>query len=183
MNLSDLNIDTSWTLFLDRDGVINKRIVDDYVKKWEEFEFLEGVIDALKIFNSAFGKIVVVTNQQGIGKGIMRTEDLELIHKNMSYEVSYFGGRIDKVYFSPFLASENHPSRKPGIGMALQAKKDFSEINFSKSIMIGDSVSDLEFGKNAGMKTIYIHSKNHEHADFRYDSLIEVAKAMQIKTN
>ena len=125
MNLSDLTIDTSWTLFLDRDGVINKRIVDDYVKKWEEFEFLEGVIDALKIFNSAFGKIVVVTNQQGIGKGIMRTEDLELIHKNMSYEVSYFGGRIDKVYFSPFLASENHPSRKPGIDMALQAKKDF----------------------------------------------------------
>jgi histidinol-phosphate phosphatase family protein len=179
MNLSDLTIDTSWTLFLDRDGVINKRIVDDYVKKWEEFEFLEGVIDALKIFNSAYGKIVVVTNQQGIGKGIMRTEDLELIHKNMSYEVSYFGGRIDKVYFSPFLASENHPSRKPGIDMALQAKKDFSEINFSKSIMIGDSVSDLEFGKNAGMKTIFIHHKNNEFADFRYDSLIDVARALQ----
>jgi len=179
MNLSDLTIDTTWTLFLDRDGVINKRIVDDYVKKWEEFEFLDGVIDALKIFNSLFGKIVVVTNQQGIGKGIMRAEDLELIHKNMSYEVKYFGGRFDNIYFSPYLASENNPNRKPGIGMAMKAKKDFPEIDFSKSIMIGDSVSDLEFGKNAGMKTIYIHANIHELADARYDSLIDVAKALR----
>lgn len=176
MNLKDLNINTSWTLFLDRDGVINKRIVDDYVKKWDEFEFNDGVIDAIKKFKSVFGTIVVVTNQQGIGKGIMHAEDLELIHKNMIYELSYFGGKIDKVYYSPFLASENHPTRKPAIGMALQAKKDFPAIDFSKSIMVGDSGSDIEFGKNAGMKTVFIGEHNKYNADLHCKSLIEFAK-------
>ncbi len=178
MNLNDLNIDNSWALFLDRDGVINKRIIDDYVKTWDQFEFLPGVIDSINKFSTIFGKIVVVTNQQGIGKGIMRTEDLELIHKNMLYEVTYFKGKIDKVYFSPFLSAENHQDRKPGIGMALKAKKDFPEIDFSKSIMIGDSISDLEFGKNCGMKTIYISDQKHLLADFTFLSLEEVAKAI-----
>lgn len=178
MNLRDLNIDSSWTLFLDRDGVINKRIVDDYVKKWDEFEFLDGVIDAIKKFSSVFGKIVVVTNQQGIGKGLMRPEDLELIHRNMMYELTYFGGRIDRAYHSPFLASENHPTRKPGIGMALQAQKDFPEINFAKSIMVGASGSDIEFGKNAGMKTIYIGETNKYNADLHCASLKELASLL-----
>lgn len=175
MNLKDLNIDSSWSLFLDRDGVINKRIVNDYVKNWNEFEFLDGVVDAVKKFSSVFGKIVVVTNQQGIGKRVMRPEDLELIHKNMVYELTYFGGRIDRAYHSPFLASENHPSRKPGIGMALQAQKDFPEINFSKSIMVGDSGSDIEFGKNAGMKTIFIGATDKYNADMHCSSLKELA--------
>ncbi|HEY1039491.1 MAG TPA: HAD family hydrolase [Bacteroidia bacterium] len=178
MNLSNLNIDKSWTLFLDRDGVINKRIVDDYVKKWDEFEFLEGVLDALKIFSEKFGRIVVVTNQQGIGKGVMRTEDLELIHKNMLYEITYFKGRIDKVYFSPYLAAENHATRKPQIGMALQAQKDFPEVDFSKSLMIGDSTSDIEFGKTAGMKTVYIGKENKANADFIFENLLKAAKAI-----
>lgn len=175
MTLKDLNIDKSWTLFLDRDGVINKKLDNDYVKHWIEFEFLEGTLDALKILNSVFGKIVVVTNQQGIGKGIYRTEDLELIHQNMLYEVGYLGGRIDKVYFSPYLNSLNHPTRKPGIGMALAAKNDFPQIDFSKSIIVGDSMSDMEFGRNAGMKTVFIseEKKNDSRIDFNFTSLIE----------
>lgn len=180
MTLKNLNIDKSWTLFLDRDGVINKKLENDYVKHWIEFEFLEGVIDALKSLNSLFGTIVVVTNQQGIGKGIYRTEDLELIHKNMIYEIEYLGGRIDKVYFSPYLNSENHPTRKPGIGMALAAKKEFPQIDFSKSIIVGDSISDMEFGRNAGMKTVYIseEKKNDPKIDFQYTSLIEFSKSL-----
>ena len=97
MTLKDLNIAKDWTLFLDRDGVINKKLDNDYVKHWIEFEFLEGVLDALKKLDTVFGKIVVVTNQQGIGKNLYRIEDLELIHKNMLYEITYLGGRIDKV--------------------------------------------------------------------------------------
>jgi histidinol-phosphate phosphatase family protein len=178
MNLKDLNIDATWSLFLDRDGVINKRIVDDYVKNWNEFEFLDGVVDAVKKFSTVFGKIVVVTNQQGIGKRIMRPEDLELIHKNMVYELTYFGGKIDRAYHSPFLASENHPTRKPGIGMALQAQKDFPEIDFAKSIMVGDSGSDIEFGKNAGMKTIFIGATNKYNADLHCNSLKELASLL-----
>jgi histidinol-phosphate phosphatase family protein len=181
MTLKDLHIDKSWTLFLDRDGVINKKLDDDYVKHWVEFEFIDGVLDALKACESLFGKIVIVTNQQGIGKGIYRTEDLELIHKNMLYEINYFKGRIDKVYFSPYLAVENHPTRKPGIGMAEQAKKDFPEIDFSKSIIAGDSVSDMEFGRNAGMKTCFISEikvpeNKSQLIDFQFKSLAEFVK-------
>ena len=181
MTLKDLHIDKSWTLFLDRDGVINKKLENDYVKHWMEFEFIGGVLDALKKCGEVFGKIVVVTNQQGIGKGIYRTEDLELIHKNMLYEISYFKGRIDKVYFSPYLASENHPTRKPGIGMAEQAKKDFPEIDFSRSVIAGDSISDMEFGRKAGMKTVFITSslppeKSNQLIDFQCKSLSEFAQ-------
>lgn len=175
MILKDLNINKTWTLFLDRDGVINKKLDNDYVKHWIEFEFLEGVLDALKKLDTVFGKIVVVTNQQGIGKHLYRIEDLELIHKNMLYEITYLGGRIDKVYFSPYLSSENHPTRKPGIGMALQAKKDFPEIDFSKSIIVGDSLSDMEFGTNAGMRTVFISAekKKDERIHMQFDSLID----------
>jgi histidinol-phosphate phosphatase family protein len=181
MNLQDLKIDQNWTLFLDRDGVINKKLDNDYVKHWIEFQFLEGVFDALKKCDEVFGKILIVTNQQGIGKGIYRTEDLELIHKNMMYEISYFKGRIDKVYHSPYLATENHPTRKPGIGMAEQARKDFPEIDFEKSLIVGDSISDMQFGRNAGMKTVYINENNptpeqSQLIDFQYSSLNDFVK-------
>jgi len=181
MTLKNLNLNKNWTLFLDRDGVINKKIDNDYVKQWIEFEFIEGVLDALKFLNTLFGNIIVVTNQQGIGKKLYRKEDLELIHKNMLYEIAYHGGKIDKVYFSPYLKSENHPYRKPGIGMALKAKEDISTINFKQSIMIGDSMSDMEFGRNAGMKTIYISEEitENDKIDFNFKSLNEIVISLQ----
>ncbi len=181
MTLKNLNINKNWTLFLDRDGVINKKIDNDYVKQWIEFEFIEGVLDALKFLNTVFGNIIVVTNQQGIGKKLYRKEDLELIHKNMLYEIAYHGGKIDKVYFSPYLKSENHPFRKPGIGMALKAKEDISTINFKESIMVGDSMSDMEFGRNAGMKTIYISEEitENDKIDFNFKSLNELVISLQ----
>ena len=181
MTLKNLNINKNWTLFLDRDGVINKKIDNDYVKQWIEFEFIEGVLDALKFLNTVFGNIIVVTNQQGIGKKLYRKEDLEIIHKNMLYEIAYHGGKIDKVYFSPYLKSENHPFRKPGIGMALKAKEDISTINFEESIMIGDSMSDMEFGRNAGMKTIYISEEitENDKIDFNFKSLNEIVISLQ----
>jgi histidinol-phosphate phosphatase family protein len=181
MTLKNLNIDKSWSLFLDRDGVINKKLENDYVKHWIEFEFIEGSIDAIKYLTSVFGKIVVVTNQQGIGKRLYRIEDLELIHKNMLYEIAYHGGKIDKVYFSPHLQAENHPTRKPGIGMALNAKQDYPEIDFSKSIIIGDSMSDMEFGRNAGMRTVYIsdEKKMDSKIDYTFKSLNELVITLQ----
>ena len=181
MTLKNLNINKTWSLFLDRDGVINKKLENDYVKHWVEFEFLDGVVDALKYLNSVFGHIVVVTNQQGIGKRLYRTEDLEIIHKNMLYEIDYHGGRIDKVYFSPHLEAEKHPSRKPGIGMAMSAKKDFPNIDFSKSIMVGDSMSDMEFARTAGMKTAFISEgeKEDPRIDFNFRSLNDFVIALQ----
>ena len=181
MILKDLNIDKSWTLFLDRDGVINKKLENDYVKNWIDFEFLDGVFDALKICNSIFGHIVVVTNQQGIGKGLYRVDDLEIIHKNMLYEIAFYNGRIDKVYFSPHLSTANHPSRKPGTGMALQAKEDFPSIDFGKSIMVGDSLSDMAFGKKLGMRTAFINQNHLQQADidFNFSSLITFALSLK----
>lgn len=180
MTLKDLHIDNTWTLFLDRDGVINKKLDNDYVKHSTEFEFIDGALNALRMLSPVFDIIVVATNQQCIGKKIIFPEDLELIHQNMLYEITYLKGRIDKVYHSPYLAAENHPTRKPGIGMALEAKKDFPQIDFAKSIVVGDSMSDMEFGRNAGMKTVYISNepKIDERIDFNFKSLIYFAHTL-----
>lgn len=156
MSLRDWNIDASWTLFLDRDGVINRRIVDGYVTRWDEFEFLPGVLEALKALSRAFSRIIIVSNQQGIGKGIMTAEEVERIHSSMVRQIEGARGRIDLVLYSPHLKEEGSPMRKPGIGMALEAKKKFPEIDFARSVMAGDSASDMMFGRNAGMKTVLI---------------------------
>jgi histidinol-phosphate phosphatase family protein len=155
MNFNDLYIDHSWSLFLDRDGVINKRIIGGYVTVWQEFEFLDGVIPALKILHQEFDKIFVVTNQQGVGKGLMTGDDLKEVHYRMVREIESGGGRIDKVYVSPYLESEKHPTRKPGIGMARLAERDFPEIDLKRSIMVGDSLTDMKFGRDAGMITVF----------------------------
>lgn len=154
-SLRELSIDKSWTLFLDRDGVINERIVGDYVKRPEDFHFLPGVVEAIAQLSQVFGKIVVVTNQQGIGKGLYTTDDLVAIHTKMQTEITRGGGRIDAVFFAPNLSSENSTLRKPGIGMALQAQHIFPQIDFAKSVMVGDTESDMLFAQNAGMKSVF----------------------------
>lgn len=180
MTLKHLNIDKSWSLFLDRDGVINKRLEGDYVKTLAEFEFLEGVPEAMKILSNLFGRIVVVTNQQGIGKGLYTANDLNIIHHYLADEIEKHEGRIDRIYFSPHLASANHPSRKPGVGMAHEAKKDFPEIDFSHSIMVGDSISDMQFGRAAGMYTVFIseEDKKDPAMDHSFPSLLHFAQAL-----
>jgi histidinol-phosphate phosphatase family protein len=177
-------IDKSWSLFLDRDGVINKRLPDDYVKTSDEFEFLPGTLDAIALFTKLFNKIVIVTNQQGIGKGLMSKEQLEDIHKNMIKDIENNNGHIDNVYYCPDLEGSASFHRKPSIGMGLKAKKDFKEINFKKSIIIGDSISDMKFGKKLGMKTVFIDDNNSkalaypELIDIISSSLIDFAKTL-----
>ena len=142
-----LKIDNTWTLFLDRDGVINDEKHEDYIHTWDEFKFYEGVKEALTIFSERFGKIFIVTNQRGVAKGVTKLEDLEDIHKSMIKEIEDSGGRIDKIYYSVDMEDES-PNRKPNPGMGLQAGKDFPDIDFSKSIMIGNTLSDMKFGRN-----------------------------------
>lgn len=170
------SIDKTWTLFLDRDGVINRRLVGDYVKHPGEFEFLEGVPQAIAALSEVFGKIVVVTNQQGIGKGIYTHDDLAAVHDKMKAAVEQAGGRIDAVFYAPNLASENSPLRKPGIGMALNAQQLFPQIDFAKSVMVGDTKSDMEFARNAGMKSVFCCDTDEAvSADVRVYSLAEFA--------
>lgn len=168
MNLKDLNIDGSWTLFLDRDGVINRRISRGYVTDWEKFEFLPGVEKAIKIFSGIFSRIVVVTNQQGIGKGLMTKEQLTEIHQKMVEHIDFAGGRIDAIYYCPALEEENSPYRKPAPGMAYKAKEDFPGIEFLKSLMVGDTESDIEFGHRAGMYTVMCTKQSIEVDKMRY---------------
>lgn len=157
MKLNELKIDRTWTLFLDRDGVINLHYPNDYVKKWEEFYFLEGVLDAMKNIATRFRRILIVTNQQGVGKGLMSEEDLKFIHSEMLKEIRKYGGRVHMIYAATDKVEEDFwQLRKPEIGMAKRAKKDFPEIDFSKSIMVGDSVTDMQFGKSAGMFTVFL---------------------------
>lgn len=176
-------INKSWSLFLDRDGVLNHEIKDDYVRNTEQFIFYDGVLQAMQILNERFGVIVLVTNQRGIGRGLMTIEDLDNITKKMAGEINIAGGRIDRVYYCTDVDSTS-PNRKPNAGMAHQAKSDYPEINFNKSIMIGNKLSDMQFGRNAGMQTVFIASTNpdvafpHELIDARFNSLYDFAKAL-----
>lgn len=149
-------IDHSYTLFLDRDGVINKNIDGGYVLDWEQFEFKKGVLETMPKLAKLFPRIIVVTNQQCIAKGLLTHEALNEIHQNMMNLIELNGGRIDAVYYAPDFESATNNLRKPKNGMALLAKQDFPAINFQKSIMVGDKLSDMEFGKSLDMTTILL---------------------------
>ncbi len=159
-------IDNDWTLFLDRDGVINQRIIDHYVCEWSEFHFIEGVLESVKKINRIFNRIVLITNQRGINRGLMTHQDLSHIFEKMLQSIENVGGRIDKCYYCPHLDEENCNCRKPKTGMGIQAQSDFPEIQFERSIMVGDMLTDMEFGKRLGMKTVYItnHRNNFYHS-------------------
>ena len=145
------------TIFLDRDGVINEKLENDYVKNWDEFKFKEGALQAIAGLGKIFGRVFVVTNQRGVGLGLMTEEILNEIHEKMLSDVVKESGRIDKIYYCTE-TDKNAECRKPNIGIGLKAKDDYPEIEFSKSIMIGDSISDMEFGKNLGMKTCWLEN-------------------------
>lgn len=174
-------VDTSWTLFLDRDGVINEEKGNSYVLHRGEFVFYENVHFALKILADVFGIIVMVTNQKGVGKGLMTLEDLEDIHTYMQQNIVAAGGRIDKVFYCTDL-DNNSFNRKPNHGMALQAKTAYPQIDFSKTIMVGNKLSDMQFGRNAGMFTVYIASTDpeapfpHPLIDARFETLYDFAQ-------
>src|SRR6185312_11059178 len=114
--LSLPKIDKTWTLFLDRDGVINIEKEGSYILHYDEFVFYEGTKEALRIFTEVFGRIVIVTNQRGVGKEMMTTADLRDIHDRMIASIAEAGGRIDRIYFESSLDDE-HPRRKPNPGM------------------------------------------------------------------
>ena len=184
MNLH--SIDKSWTLFLDRDGVINDEKPLEYVNKWDEFKLYPGVLEAIKIFTQKFGKIFIVTNQRGVAKGLTKLEDLELIHKNLLQNIEEAEGQIDKIYFCTDM-EDTSLNRKPNTGMGLQAKKHFPEIEFSKSIMIGNTLSDMQFGRNLGVAfTIFLPTTAPDVPipnpliDFVFPDLQSVAKTISL---
>ncbi len=170
-----------FTLFLDRDGVINHEKEDDYIHTWDEFVFYEGVLEALKIFSGKFDRILVVTNQRGVGKGVTKLEDLVNMHQNMLKQVEESGAKIERVYFCTDI-DDASPNRKPNPGMGLQAASDYPEIDFKRSVMVGNTLSDMGFGRNLGMFTVFLKTTrpttNLDDAsiDAHYASLIDFAR-------
>jgi D-glycero-D-manno-heptose 1,7-bisphosphate phosphatase len=157
------------TIFLDRDGVINRKLPGDYVKSWDEFEFLPGAIDALVALKRHGYRLVVATNQRGIGLGKFTEELLQSIHQRMTAEISRAGGGIDAIYYCPHEKSACS-CRKPEVGMFLQAQRDFPDIQFSECFMIGDSASDMEAGARLKCRNVLIASESAEtvsHLDLR----------------
>lgn len=181
-NLQPGHIDHSWTLFIDRDGVINQKRDDDYVKTWEEFIFIPGSLEGLKYLKDHFSRMIIVTNQRGVGRKMMTEATLLEIHSQMMREIEAGGGRIDGIYYCPHLEEDDHEQcRKPKPGMALKAKADFPEIDLSRSLMIGDAISDMKFGRNAGMKTAWVsdqpsREEDHSLIDIQLHSLYELAE-------
>lgn len=176
--VAEWNIDNSWTLFLDRDGVINERNFDGYITSPNQFKFKKGVFEALEIIDKVFGRNILITNQQGVAKKIMTGRNLKEVHRYMSQELKLnLDFEFDAVFAATNFKGAPNDRRKPNSAMAFEAKEMFSTIDFEKSVMIGDTDSDIKFGTNLGMKTVLVKSDEvvTEKSDVVVDSLKEFA--------
>ena len=162
--------------FVDRDGVINTRIPGDYVRHPDQLELIDRSLEALNLLKSNARYLIVVTNQQGIGKGLMTDEDLRMVHNKLNHEAESLGVHIDAIYHCPHLDQDRPACRKPNVGMGLTAMNTFDHLDPSRCVMIGDSTSDIEFGLRLGMYTILVGDKSDAHiAHERYQSLAHYA--------
>lgn len=143
-------------MFLDRDGVMNRKLPEgEYVSSWERFELLPGVVEAVARLNRAGLRVVVVTNQRGVALGRYTAADVEEIHARLQATLASRGARVDAFYYCPH-DKRQCGCRKPMTGMFEQARAEFSSIAAESSVMVGDSLSDIEFGRAVGMGTIFV---------------------------
>lgn len=168
-------------LFLDRDGVLNVLRPNDYVKCPDELEILPGVKEAIILLRRHYDLILIVTNQQGIGKGLMTEADLTAVHAKLQ---ECLGNTIDRIYYCPELERAHSFRRKPNIGMALQARRDYPGLRLKESVMVGDSMTDMLFGRRAGMQTVLVGDNSDVWqrqpylVDRRYPTLLEYAQSL-----
>jgi len=173
--LDALQVDNDWTLYLDRDGVINNLIENNYVKNVSEFILTEFIKANIKFLSKKFRHIIVITNQQGVGKKLMTEKQLIEIHQYMIEMIKNYGGRIDKVLYCTDLENTGSKRRKPEIGMGLESLMLYPEIIKKKSVMIGDSISDKLFAKEFGINFILLSKQNYN------KKILAVIKAPNIK--
>jgi D-glycero-D-manno-heptose 1,7-bisphosphate phosphatase len=169
-------------VFLDRDGVINARLPGDYVRSPQSFALLPRAAEAITRLGEHFEHVLVVTNQAGVGKGLMTDFDLRLVHIHLEELAAAAGGRIDGIFHCPHRSDAGCFCRKPLTGMAWQALAKFPDIDFANSWMVGDSASDIRFGQALGMRTVLIEGKEEDAAalatlgpHFRFASLWDFA--------
>lgn len=174
------------TVFLDRDGVINEKAPEgEYVRRVQDLKLLPGAAAAIARLNRAGMRVVVVTNQRGVALGLYSVEDVRMIQVALERMLSGDGARVDGFYFCPH-DEGTCGCRKPQPGMFEQARTNFPEIEPTSSVMIGDSLSDIEFGRGLGMRTIFIQGpaaqqrpgaeRAREMADRRCRSLAEAVQ-------
>ena len=157
MKIENIDISGYDTILLDRDGTINVHVIGDYVRKWEDFEFIPNVVDTIAQWSNIVKHIFIVTNQRGIGKGKYTEEDLSDIHSHMVAEIENAGGRIDGIYFCPSL-TEDDIRRKPGRGMFDDIILQYPDIATDRTVMIGDGDVDRDFAKNCGIDFVRVDS-------------------------
>jgi D-glycero-D-manno-heptose 1,7-bisphosphate phosphatase len=164
-------------VFLDRDGIINRKLPENhYVSKPSEFELLPDVEAALAIMRDHGFVLVVVTNQRGIARGIMTEHDLIQVHQFMNSLLIKYGVKFEGIYYCPHDKNDYCDCRKPEPGMILAAAKDL-EIDLNSSYMVGDSASDVEAAKNAGVKSVHISSAGGDiGAELVFPTLIDFAR-------
>ena len=144
------------TVFLDRDGVLNRKAPEgQYVSRWDLFHPLPGVEEAVRLLNEARLKVYVVTNQRGVALGLYTTADVERLHTRLNHELAAHGAYIDGFFYCPH-DKNICECRKPKPGLFEQARALHPEIRWETSIMIGDSLSDIEAGASLGMRTVFI---------------------------
>ena len=146
----------NWTIFLDRDGVINKRRINTYLSRWSDFEFIDKSDHAIVELSKMCKRILVVTNQQGVAKGMTTHFELDHLHYCLGKHIESMGGHIDRIYYCPDHEIYEPICRKPRPGMAMQAMADFPDIDLQKSMMVGDFYTDILMGQQMGMKTVFI---------------------------
>jgi D-glycero-D-manno-heptose 1,7-bisphosphate phosphatase len=142
-------------VLLDRDGVINRRIIGGYVTSWEKFVFLPGALAGLRLLHEKNYHVIVVSNQAGVGKGLMTAGDLQEITRRFIEEVEAQGGRIRSVYYCIHRAEDDCQCRKPKPGLLLNAQADH-HFTFKDTFLIGDSESDLLVAQAVGCPAIMV---------------------------
>lgn len=147
----------SEAIFLDRDGVINRKAADGaYVRSWQEFEFLPGAKEALRrLTGPGRAPVIVVTNQRGIARGLMSREAVDDIHRRMTTELAAAGADIAGFHVCPHDIG-TCACRKPGVGLFLEAQRADRTLVFADSAVVGDSLADLEAGNRLGARTYLI---------------------------
>lgn len=149
-------------MFVDRDGVINRRLPGDYVRAWDQFHFLPGARAGLRLLREAGYLLVVITNQRGIGRGLMSEADLAEVHRRMQAELVRAGAGADAIYHCPHDLDAGCDCRKPRPGMIERALGSFP-IDAARSWVVGDSLSDLEAGRAVGIRGLLVVPRGGPH--------------------
>jgi D-glycero-D-manno-heptose 1,7-bisphosphate phosphatase len=177
-----------YTVFLDRDGVLNEKMPEgQYVTSWSDFRLLPGVIDGIRKLNQAGIRVFVVSNQRGIALGLYTSETVRAIHDELQNLLKSHEARVDGFYFCPHDKGQCN-CRKPLPGLFEQAVAEFPDVEARTCAMLGDSLSDIEFGRRLGMLTIFLQCDSSRQkpgadaakdlADLRFSSFLEAVNGL-----